>query len=91
MPERKQEWDKTLHDFGVVSHSKSYNCRFVYLGDKKISKLSMSCGCTTVQRKGGIIDATIKFKKGNYNTIKSISVHSEDKSFHKLRMKATVR
>lgn len=51
-------WNKTTHDFGTVKPKTELTASFEYLGDKKITEVKASCGCTTFKNDGNIITLT---------------------------------
>jgi hypothetical protein len=93
-------WNKTTHDFGTVKPKKELTASFEYLGDKKITEVKASCGCTTFKNEGNIITLTYEstsipnhLKKNGVTTLdfnKTATVTFDDDSKTTLTIKGLI-
>lgn len=81
-------WDKTVHDFGIKASGLKVEAKFNYSGDKVISDVKTSCGCTlgnvknntvTLVYTTGKIPPHLK-KKGEMRVSKTAKVIFTDKT-----------
>lgn len=89
-----QEWSALRIDKGRVKVGTPLIYEFEYKGEKKITEVQASCGCTAVSENGNKIRATLNtsishhLEEQVYN--KAITVYFADGSTQELRLLATV-
>lgn len=92
--EQNQEWSALRIDKGRVKQGSPLVYEFEYKGQKKITEVKASCGCTAVSENGNKIRATLNtslshhLNEQQYN--KGITVYFSDGTTQELRLIATV-
>lgn len=91
------KWNKVIHDFGKQKEDTKVSTEFEYKGDRVISKIVPSCGCTTGKREGNKIVIIFKINRipahldaEVFPTMRRIFVNFEDGHQDELKVKAQI-
>lgn len=94
-------WNLTTYNFGEAVKGTEVTAEFIYEGDKKITEIKASCGCTVVDYKEGsnVIKATydvpgiashLKKIQDKQEIVKSLTVTFSDGTVQILYIKGTI-
>lgn len=87
-------WNKTIHDFGIVSKGSTHIAEFEYLGTKPIKEVELTCNCTGFKLTGNCLQVKWNIKPNptaSYQSTKTLLIIYEDDTLDELTLTAYIQ
>lgn len=87
-------WDKQIHDFGVVPKGSVLKTEFEYLGTKPIKEIEPTCNCVGYKLEGNCLQLKWKVKENpvqSYQSNKVVMVIYDDGTLDDLTLTAYIQ